>query len=198
MDLVTTAPTVVYKCMTTKGEELEINCPSDVPDASMREWMAEPFVSLEMVTPKEYVGNLMDLATTRRGVFVEMKYLTDARTTLIFDIPLAEVVTDYFDELKSRSKGYASMEYKITGYRYGIIVLKRTEEASRLLLPQLHGWGSHSSNPCRKEELIKMDIKINGETAEPLAVVCHRDSAYKIGKQLVDKLKELIPRQMFK
>ena len=105
--------------MTTQGEEIFINSPGDVPDAAKREWMAEPYVRLEMVTPKEYVGNLMDLATGRRGEFTEMKYLTDARTTLIFDIPLAEVVTDYFDELKSRSKGYASMEYKITGYRYG-------------------------------------------------------------------------------
>ena len=119
MDLVTTAPTVVYQCLTTDGKEILINSPSDVPDASKREWMAEPYVRLEMVTPKEYVGNLMDLANNRRGEFVEMKYLTDARTTLIFDIPLAEVVTDYFDELKSRSKGYASMEYKITGYRCG-------------------------------------------------------------------------------
>ncbi|GAX82213.1 hypothetical protein CEUSTIGMA_g9641.t1 [Chlamydomonas eustigma] len=166
MDLVTTAPTVVYECMTTDGEVMTINCPSDVPEASKREWMAEPYVRLEMVAPKEYVGNLMDLANNRRGEFVEMKYLTDSRTTLIFDIPLAEVVTDYFDELKSRSKGYASMEYKITGYR--------------------------------KNELVKLEVRINGEPADPLAVVCHRDSAYKIGKALVHKLKELIPRQMFK
>ena len=131
MDLVTTAPTVVYQCMTTKGEEIFINSPGDVPDAAQREWMAEPYVRLEMVAPKEYVGNLMDLANGRRGEFVEMKYLTDARTTLIFDIPLAEVVTDYFDDLKSRSKGYASMEYKITGYRCEICrgVLYRAHSA---------------------------------------------------------------------
>lgn len=95
-----------------------------------------------------------------------MKYLTDSRTTLVFDIPLAEVVTDYFDELKSKSKGYASMEYKLTGYR--------------------------------KNDLVKLEIRINDEPADPLSVVCHKDSAYKIGKALVHKLKELIPRQMFR
>eukprot|EP00195_Chlamydomonas_chlamydogama_P015474 CAMPEP_0202898806 /NCGR_PEP_ID=MMETSP1392-20130828/7226_1 /ASSEMBLY_ACC=CAM_ASM_000868 /TAXON_ID=225041 /ORGANISM="Chlamydomonas chlamydogama, Strain SAG 11-48b" /LENGTH=706 /DNA_ID=CAMNT_0049584833 /DNA_START=12 /DNA_END=2132 /DNA_ORIENTATION=- len=166
LDLVTTAPTVVYKCMTTDGQELTINSAADVPDASRREWMAEPYVRLEMVTPKEYVGNLMDLATNRRGEFVEMKYLTDSRTTLIFNIPLAEVITDYFDQLKSRSKGYASMEYKITGYR--------------------------------QNELVKLEIKINGEPADPLSVIVHRDAAYRVGKALASKLKELIPRQMFR
>jgi elongation factor 4 len=166
LDLVTTAPTVVYKCGTSDGKEILINSPADVPDAAKREWMAEPYARLEMVTPTEYVGNLMGLANDRRGEFVEMKYLTDSRTTLVFDIPLAEVVTDYFDELKSKSKGYASMEYKVTGYR--------------------------------KNELVKLEIRINDEPADPLSVVCHRDSAYKIGKALVHKLKELIPRQMFR
>jgi len=166
LDLITTAPTVVYKCITTDGQELTINSPADVPEASKRESISEPYVRLEMVTPKEYVGGLMELATNRRGEFVEMKYLTDSRTTLVFNIPLAEVVTDYFDQLKSRSKGYASMEYKVTGYR--------------------------------KNELCLLEIKINSEPAQPLSVICHRDQAYRVGRQLCSKLKELIPRQMFR
>ncbi|KAL6765900.1 hypothetical protein V8C86DRAFT_1782010, partial [Haematococcus lacustris] len=164
--LITTAPTVVYQCITTDGRELLINSPAELPEASKRESISEPYVRLEMVTPTEYVGNLMELATGRRGEFVEMKYLTEKRTTLVYNIPLAEVVTDYFDMLKSRTKGYASMEYKVIGYR--------------------------------KNELVKLEVKINGEPAEPLSVVCHRDAAYKLGKQLVSKLKELIPRQMFR
>lgn len=166
LDLITTAPTVVYQCCDTQGKEFTINCPSDLPDASKREWIAEPYVALEIVTPKEYVGNLMDLANNRRGEFKEMKYLTDARTTLVFDIPLAEVVTDFFDQLKSRSKGYASMEYKVNGYR--------------------------------KNDLVKLEIKINGEIAEPLACIVHKEQAFKVGKGLAAKLKELIPRQQFR
>jgi elongation factor 4 len=165
LDMITTAPTVVYQCKTTAGVEMFINSPSDVPPSAQREWMAEPYVRLEMVTPKDYVGNLMDLGNTRRGEYVEMKYLTDARTTLVYNIPLAEVVTDFFDELKSRTKGYASMDYEVIGYR--------------------------------QNDLVKLDIYINNEIADPLSVVCHRDSAYGIGRALVKKLKELIPRQMF-
>jgi hypothetical protein len=112
------------------------------------------------------VGNLMDLATGRRGEFVEMRYLTDARTTLVFDLPLAEVVTDYFDQLKSRSKGYASMEYKVTGYR--------------------------------KNDLVLLEVKINGEPAPPLSAVVHKDAAMRVGRALCLKLKEAIPRQMFR
>lgn len=119
-----------------------MNCPSDLPDASKRESMSEPYVRMEMVTPTDYVGPLMDLATTRRGEFKEMKYLTEQRTSIVFDMPLAEVVTDYFDELKSRSKGYASMEYKITDYRVN--------------------------------NLVRLDIKINGEQADPLSAIVHR------------------------
>jgi len=166
LDLITTAPTVVYKCLLTDGSEVVINSPADLPDGAKRQNIQEPFVRLEMVTPTDYVGNLMELATNRRGEFVEMKYLTEGRTTLVYNIPLAEVVTDYFDNLKSRSKGYASMEYKVTGYR--------------------------------EEDLVKLEIRINGEAADPLSCVVHRDQAYRTGKQLVSKLKELIPRQMFR
>ena len=166
LDLITTAPTVVYRCRTRGGEEMTVNSPADLPEATKREAVAEPWVRLEMVTPTDYVGPLMELANGRRGEFVEMRYLTDKRTTLVFDMPLAEVVTDYFDQLKSRSKGYASMEYKVTGYR--------------------------------EEDLVLLEVRINGEPAPPLSVIVHRDNAYRMGRQLVAKLKELIPRQMFR
>ncbi|MEW5303116.1 MAG: hypothetical protein WDW36_005839 [Sanguina aurantia] len=165
LDLIVTAPTVVYKAM-VNGEEVLVNSPGDLPPASKRDSILEPYVRLEMLCPKEYVGNLMDLATGRRGEFVEMKYLTDSRTSLVYNMPLAEVVMDYFDQLKSRSKGYASMEYKITGYR--------------------------------PNDLVLLEVKINNEAADPLSLIVHRDSAYKTGRALVSKLKELIPRQMFR
>jgi GTP-binding protein LepA len=105
---------------------------------------------MEIITPKDYVGPLMELAQNRRGEFIDMRFLTEARTTLLYDVPLAEVVTDFFDELKSRSRGYASMEYSVTGYR--------------------------------KSDLVRLDVKINGEVAEPLAAIVHRDNAYRIGE----------------
>lgn len=166
LDLITTAPTVVFRCETTDGREVVVDCPSKLPDASKRESVSEPYVRLEVITPKEFVGSIMELAQSRRGEYVDMQYLTEARTTLVYNMPLAEVVTDFFDALKSRSRGYASMEYSLTGYR--------------------------------KNDLVLLDVKINGETVEPLAAIVHRDSAYYVGKALVKKLRELIPRQQFK
>jgi GTP-binding protein LepA len=119
-----------------------------------------------MLAPESYVGALMELSQTRRGIFKDMKYLTQGRTTLIYEIPLAEVVTDFFDQMKSRTRGYASMEYHLIGYR---------------------------ENP-----LVKMDILINGDPVDALAMIVHRDKAYNVGRSLVEKLKELIPRHQFK
>ena len=163
LDLITTAPTVAYK-VTVNGKTTDVECPGAVPD--VRDGIQEPYVRMEIITPKDYVGSLMELAQTRRGEYVDMKFLTEARTTLVYDIPLAEVVTDFFDGLKSRSQGYASMEYSVTGYR--------------------------------KSDLVRLDFKINGELAEPLATIVHRDAAYGVGRALVKKLKELIPRQQFR
>ena len=115
LDLITTAPTVVFRCTTQDGEEHIVDCPSKMPEAGRRESVSEPYVRLEMITPKEYVGAIMELSQSRRGEYVDMQYLTETRTTLVYNMPLAEVVTDFFDELKSKSKGYASMEYAITG-----------------------------------------------------------------------------------
>ncbi|KAI8103602.1 hypothetical protein M9435_004937 [Picochlorum sp. BPE23] len=166
LDLITTAPTVVFKCETTDHEEHIVDCPSKLPEASKRENVSEPYVRMEIITPKEFVGAIMELAQSRRGEYIDMTYLTETRTTLVYSMPLAEVVTDFFDVLKSRSRGYASMEYSVTGYK--------------------------------KNDLVLLEIKINGEPIDPLASIVHRDRAYAMGKALVKKLKELIPRQQFK
>jgi GTP-binding protein LepA len=166
LDLITTAPSVVYKVTTISGEAFEIDNPSTLPPPQEREKIEEPYVQVEMITPETYVGTLMELCQNRRGVFKDMKYLTQGRTTLIYELPLAEVVTDFFDQLKSRSRGYASMEYHIIGYR---------------------------ENP-----LVKLDILINADAVDSLAMIVHRDKAYNVGRGMVEKLKELIPRHQFK
>ncbi|MBW4659439.1 MAG: translation elongation factor 4 [Drouetiella hepatica Uher 2000/2452] len=166
LDLITTAPSVIYKVTKINGEEVMIDNPSMLPDPQQREKIEEPYVKVDMITPEEYVGALMELSQTRRGVFTDMKYLTQGRTTLTYEMPLAEVVTDFFDQMKSRSRGYASMEYHLIGYR---------------------------ENP-----LVKLDVMINGDPVDPLATIVHRDKAYHVGKALVEKLKELIPRHQFK
>ncbi|OKH38677.1 elongation factor 4 [[Phormidium ambiguum] IAM M-71] len=166
LDLIITAPSVVYKVTTNKGEELLIDNPSTLPDPQYRERIEEPYVQVDMITPEEYVGTLMELGQSRRGVFKDMKYLTLGRTTLSYELPLAEVVTDFFDQMKSRSRGYASMEYHLIGYR---------------------------ENP-----LVRLDILINGDPVDSLAMIVHRDKAYYVGRTLVEKLKELIPRHQFK
>ncbi|HAX74661.1 MAG TPA: elongation factor 4, partial [Cyanobacteria bacterium UBA11372] len=166
LDLVITAPSVVYRVTTNKGEVLLIDNPSTLPDPQHREKIEEPYVQVDIITPEEYVGTLMELCQTRRGTFKDMKYLTVGRTNLIYEIPLAEVVTDFFDQMKSRSRGYASMEYHLIGYR---------------------------ENP-----LVRLDIMINGDPVDSLAMIVHRDKAYYVGRSLAEKLKELIPRHQFK
>ncbi len=122
LDLITTAPSVVYRVTTLKGDVLLIDNPSKLPDPQQREKIEEPYVQVDIITPEVYVGTLMELSQSRRGVFKDMKYLTTERTTLIYDLPLAEVATDFFDQMKSRSRGYASMEYKLIGYRENPLV----------------------------------------------------------------------------
>ncbi len=122
LDLIITAPSVVYRVTTIKGDVLLIDNPSDLPDPQYREKIEEPYVQVDMITPEEYVGTLMELGQSRRGVFKDMKYLTPGRTTLVYELPLAEVVTDFFDQMKSRSRGYASMEYHLIGYRENPLV----------------------------------------------------------------------------
>ncbi|MGA1475584.1 MAG: elongation factor 4, partial [Prochlorothrix sp.] len=166
LDLITTAPSVIYKVVLLEGEEIYIDNPSTIPAPQARDHIEEPYVRMDIITPESYVGALMELCQTRRGTFKDMKYLTPERTTLIYEMPLAEVVTDFFDQMKSRTKGYASMEYQFLGYR--------------------------------TNDLVRMDILINGDPVDPLASIVHRDKAYYTGKALVEKLKELIPRHQFK
>jgi len=122
LDLITTAPSVIYKVTTIQGEELFIDNPSRLPDPQYREKVEEPYVRLDIITPEEYVGTLMELCQDRRGEYKDMRYLTQGRTTLIYELPLAEVVTDFFDQMKSRTKGYASMEYHLIEYRVNNLV----------------------------------------------------------------------------
>ncbi|GFZ96927.1 translation elongation factor 4 [Okeania sp. KiyG1] len=166
LDLIVTSPSVVYQVTTSKEEVIMVDNPNLLPDPNYREKIEEPYVQVEMITPEEYVGTLMELGQSRRGIFKDMKYLARGRTTLVYEIPLAEVVTDFFDQMKSRSRGYASMEYHLIGYR---------------------------ENP-----LVKLDIMINAEPVDALAVIVHKDKAYGVGRALAEKLKELIPRHQFK
>jgi elongation factor 4 len=117
LDLITTAPSVIYRVTKIDGEVIEVDNPSTLPDPQAREKIEEPYVRVEMITPEDFVGPLMELCQSRRGDFKDMKYLAQSRTTLVYELPLAEVVTDFFDQMKSRSKGYASMEYHLIGYR---------------------------------------------------------------------------------
>ncbi|KPQ32716.1 MAG: GTP-binding protein LepA [Phormidesmis priestleyi Ana] len=122
LDLITTAPSVIYRVTTIKGEVIEIDNPSMLPEPQQREKIDEPYVKVDIITPEEFVGTLMELCQKRRGDFKDMKYLTPGRTTLTYEIPLAEIVTDFFDQMKSRSRGYASMEYNLIGYRTNALV----------------------------------------------------------------------------
>ena len=166
LSLITTAPSVVYRVTTNDGEVIEIDNPSELPEPNKRTKIEEPYIKIEIITPENYVGTLMDLCQTRRGVFVDMRYFTHNRTNLIYELPLAEVVTDFFDQLKSRSRGYASMEYQLIGYR--------------------------------PNNLIRLDILVNKDPVDALAMIVHRDKAYPVGRALTEKLKELIPRHQFK
>ncbi|XP_031263890.1 translation factor GUF1 homolog, chloroplastic [Pistacia vera] len=166
LSLITTAPSVVYRVNCVNGDTVECSNPSLLPEPGQRRSIEEPVVKIEMLTPKDYIGSLMELAQDRRGDFKEMKFITEIRASITYELPLAEMVGDFFDQLKSRSKGYASMEYTFVGYK--------------------------------ESELIKLDILINGDCVEPLATIVHRDKAYAVGRALTQKLKELIPRQMFK
>ncbi len=166
LDLIVTAPSVIYKVNLNDGKETLIDNPSTLPDPQLRQSIEEPYVKMEIYSPNEFNGTLMGLCQERRGVFIDMKYMTTDRVTLIYEIPLAEVVTDFFDQMKSRTQGYASMEYSLIGYR--------------------------------KNDLVRLDVLINSERADPLTSIVHKDKAYGIGRGLVEKLKDLIPKQQFK
>ena len=122
MSLVTTAPSVVYKVHKTNGEVVEIDNPANLPAAQYRDYIEEPYVKVQIITPNEYVGTLMDLAQTKRGIFLNMTYLDKVRVDLAYEIPLSEVITDFYDQLKSRTKGYASLDYEFSEYKRSKLV----------------------------------------------------------------------------
>lgn len=165
IDLITTAPSVIYHVALTDGEELRIDNPSDMPEQQKIAKVEEPYVKATMMVPNDYVGAVMELCQNKRGNFIDMQYLDANRVSIVYDIPLAEIVYDFFDQLKSNTKGYASFDYELIGYK--------------------------------ESKLVKMDILLNAEQVDALSFIVHRDSAYERGKVIVEKLKELIPRQQF-
>lgn len=165
IDLITTAPSVIYEVRKTDGEVLEVDNPSFMPDPQSIEEILEPYVRASIMVPNDYVGAVMELCQKKRGNFVDMQYLDDIRVNVIYELPLSEIVFDFFDQLKSQTKGYASLDYEFIGNRVS--------------------------------DLVKMDILLHGEPIDALSIIVHKDFSYNRGKQIVEKLKELIPRQQF-
>ncbi|HPT78874.1 MAG TPA: translation elongation factor 4 [Candidatus Atribacteria bacterium] len=165
LDLVTTAPSVIYKVVKTNGEVIEITNPTNLPPVTEIESMQEPMVKAQIMSPAEYTGSIMELCQERRGVYKTMEYIEGTRVLLTYELPLNEIIYDFFDALKSRTRGYASFDYELIGYS--------------------------DSN------LVKLDILLNGEVVDALSLIVHKDKAYQRGRVIAEKLKELIPRQMF-
>lgn len=165
IDLITTAPSVIYDVYMTDGEKVVVDNPSNMPDPQKIERIEEPYVKATMMVPNDYVGAVMELCQGKRGNFIDMQYLDANRVSIVYDMPLAEIVYEFFDQLKSSTKGYASFDYELIGYK--------------------------------PSQLVKMDIMLNGEKIDALSFIVHRDYAYERGKVIVEKLKELIPRQHF-
>ena len=166
LELLASAPSVEYRVRRMhRSEELVVDNPAKMPDAGEIEAISEPWVAAQVITPTDYIGPIMELATTRRGQFGNMEYLDPKRVNLHLELPLAELIIDFYDLLKSRSSGYASLDYQYIGYREG--------------------------------DLVKLDVLVNAEPVDALSLIVHRSNAYRQGKALVEKLKELIPRQMF-
>ncbi|WP_430785159.1 translation elongation factor 4 [Virgibacillus flavescens] len=163
--LITTAPSVIYQVEKADGEKIQIDNPSELPDQQSITEIREPFVKATIMVPNDYVGTVMELSQKKRGQFVDMEYMDDIRVNVVYHIPLSEIVYDFFDQLKSQTKGYASFDYELIGYR--------------------------------TSSLVKMDILLNNESIDALSIIVHRDFAYERGKQIVETLKELIPRQQF-
>ena len=166
LGLITTAPSVIYKVYKTDGTIIELYNPEDLPTSQEISYIEEPFVTANILTPKDYVGNIMELCQRRRGIYIDMKYLDENRVTLIYEMPLNEIIYDFFDNLKSKTKGYGSLDYEFKEYK--------------------------------KSNLVKLDIYINGEKVDALSFIVHKDSSYERGKKMVEKLKTVIPRKLFK
>ena len=165
IELITTAPSVVYRIHKTDGTMLEIENPTLMPPVQEIDRVEEPYVKASIMVPNDYVGAVMEICQNKRGQYVNMDYLDQNRVNLVYELPLAEIVYDFFDQLKSNTKGYASFDYELIGYK--------------------------------ESNLVKLDILLNGEIVDALSFIVHRDRAYQRGRALVEKLKSLIPRQMF-
>ncbi|NRD75894.1 elongation factor 4 [Bacillus sp. BRMEA1] len=165
IDLITTAPSVIYHVHLTDGSQINVDNPSNMPDPQKIDRIEEPYVKAAIMSPNDYVGAIMELCQQKRGIFIDMQYMDENRVSIIYEIPLSEIVYDFFDQLKSSTRGYASFDYELIGYK--------------------------------PSKLVKMDILLNGETVDALSFIVHKDFAYERGKVIVEKLKELIPRQQF-
>ena len=165
LGLITTAPSVIYKVHKTDGQVLDIYNPTDLPASTEIKMIEEPIMKAEIMIPKEFVGNVMDVCQNRRGTYLDMKYLDENRVTVEYDLPLNEIIYDFFDTIKSKTKGYASVDYEFKEYR--------------------------------KADLIRLDLYINNEQVDALSFIVHKDSAYSRGRKMAEKLKTVIPRQLF-
>ncbi|GIV61702.1 MAG: elongation factor 4 [Rhodothermaceae bacterium] len=165
LDIITTVPNVKYEVLQTDGQLVVVENPSNMPPVGKIEEIREPYVKAEIITPTEYIGGLMQLCQERRGIYLDTQYFDTERAGLIYELPLAEIIFDFYDKLKSISRGYASFDYEFLAYR--------------------------------PSNLVKLDVLINGDPVDALSTIVHRDKAYEMGRKLVRKLKELIPRQMF-
>lgn len=165
LDIITTAPSVIYKIGKTDGTVIELTNPTNMPEASEIKYMEEPIVKASIITPSEYVGAVMELSQNRRGTFKDMQYIETTRVSLNYEIPLNEIIYDFFDVLKSRTRGYASLDYELKGYKAA--------------------------------ELVKLDILLNGEVVDALSMIVPEERAYERGRGIAERLKEIIPRQLF-
>ena len=165
LDIITTTPGVSYKVFKTGGQMVIVNNPTKLPDPSEIEHIEEPVIKASIYSPPDYIGSIMDLCVEKRGELITMNYIDEKRVCLLYKLPLNEIIFDFFDSLKSRTRGYASLDYEISGYQ--------------------------------TSELVKLDMYLNGEICDALSVIVHKDKAYARGRAIAEKLKEVIPRQMF-
>jgi GTP-binding protein LepA len=165
LDILTTSPSVEYRVLTTGGDVITLDNPADLPPPNEIEEIEEPWVKISVVTPSRYIGAIMELVSSRRGVFDKMEYLDEQRVVLTYDVPFSEILVDFYDQLKSRTQGYASLDYTLEGYR--------------------------------AEKLVKLEVLVAGNPVDALSIITHVDKAYPRGKELVEKLRHLIPRQLF-
>ena len=165
LDIITTAPSVYYKIYKTNGEVLQLSNPSSLPPPVEIDFIEEPFVKANIFLPPQFVGSVMELCQDKRGEYKDMIYLDQSRVKLVYHLPLGEIIYDFFDSLKSRTRGYASFDYEVGDFV--------------------------------KSDLVRLDILLNGEKCDALSLIVHKDKAYSRGRALVEKLKKIIPRQLF-